>query len=433
MVRSGDGEIVSDDWVEIELEDDSGRSRARGRRTAHAAPAPHEWTSPDRAPSAARPGRVVLGLVAGAGAVAGSILTLLVSGTSGDDEPISGASTTLVDTTVPETTAPGPTLPEITAPRPTTTIAPIRLSRELGGPVLPTPTGTRLVGLSSSGDLVLLDLDSGHLDEIDVPGVRSGFASFVVPGSDRMLVGSWDTMSAYIVSIAGDSTRAPVMFSNGAQVLPGDRPDTAWVQRFDQQMPYSSVLQLVSFDGDVVAGPIDIAGGWTNWGDQRGGVIVEAPGGSYAVNAGGAQRLTPGRVLAVGVNHVLVKECDDALHCTTAMIERDTDTRSELPPGVLDGERGLVAAAPSIAPDGRAIVVVDAGVANPIRRYVDLVTGTSVEMGILGGESVGWTPDGRYVLALSGSGLAVIDRTTATVIEPAGRLPNLSYFTLVAV
>jgi hypothetical protein len=298
--------------------------------------------------------------------------------------------------------------------------------------VLPTPTGTRLVGLSSAGELVLLDLDSGHLDEIDVPGVRSGFASFVVPGAERMLVGSWDTMSAYIVSVGGDSARAPVMFSNGAQVLPGDRPDTAWVQRFDQQLPYSSVLQLVSFDGEIVAGPIDIAGGWTNWGDQRGGVIVEAPGGSYSVNAGGAQRLTPGRVLAVGVNHVLVKECDDSLHCTMALIERDTGIRSELPPELVDGDSVLGGVSPSIAPDGRAIVVVDAGVASPMRRYVDLATGASVEMGVLGGESVGWTPDGRYVLALSGEGLVVVDRTTASLVEPAGRLPHLSYFTLVA-
>jgi hypothetical protein len=423
------------DWVEIELEDDSGRSRRRTTRWS--APSPEAPDEPrERPPRPPLPSRAALGVVAIAGLLAGSALTWALA-RPGEDGAAAGKPATTETTTpsvsptsAPTTTAPGDTLPDVARPRPTTTTTPTRTMWLLDRPVLPQPTGLRLVGLSPDGDLVRVDLDGGLVDETEVPGVRSG-GGFLVPGNGRTLIGSWDNTGTYLVTDEGAWARAPAGFSNGAPILPGDRPDTAWVQRYDQRPPYGAALELMSFEGDVVAGPIDIAGGWTNWGDQRGSVLVEAPGGTYAVSAAGALRLTTGRVLAAGMNHLLVKECDESLQCTVALVERDTGARSALPPELSLGDGSFLPGTPSIAPDGNGIVVFGQRGAIFGLEYVDLLTHASVRLGDPGGMAVGWTADGRYLLALSGVRLSAVDRATVTEIELDERFPSLATFTLV--
>jgi hypothetical protein len=426
---------VVTDWVEIELEDDSGRSRRRTARSTAAADSPDEQR--ERPPRPPPPSRAVLGLVATAGLLAGSALTWALARSGEDGATARDPATTTATTTpsvtptgAPATTVPSETLPEVQRPRATTTTAPTRTMSLLDRPVLPKPSGLRLVGLSPDGDLVRVDLDAGLVDETEVPGVRSG-GGFLVPGNGRTLIGSWDNTGTYLVTHDGAWSQASAGFSNGAPILPGDRPDTAWVQRYDQRPPYGAALELMSFEGDLVAGPIDIAGGWTNWGDQRGGVLVEAPGGTYAVSATGALRLTTGRVLASGVNHLLVKECDDALVCTVALVERDSGARRPLPPELALGDGSFLPGTPSIAPDGNGIVVFGARGAIFGLEYVDLVTHASVQLGDPGGGAVGWTADGGYVLALSGVRLSVVDRATVTEIEIDERFPSLATFTLV--
>jgi hypothetical protein len=383
------------------------------------------------------PGRGVVALVAGAGALVGSLVTVLVSGT-GDDPGRSGGATTLAtppttsaSVTVDVTARRGSILPEATFVA-TSVAAPVRTTTALGTQVLPVPTLSRIVGLSLDGHLVSIVLDTGRIDVTDVPTMRSGYAGFVVPGSGRTLVGSWQERRAYVVSDDGVLTEAPAVFATSGPIAPSDGRDSAWVVTVGED-PRASGVELISFDGDSLAGPFDLAGGWASWSDQRGGVLFSAPGGTYSVNSSGARRLTTGQVLAVGANHVVAKECNDLLVCSFWLIERDTDVRSQLSADLRLDESLFLPESPTIAPDGRAMVVFGERGTTFGLQYVRLDTGVTVVLGSHrpSTAAVAWTPDGHYVLTLAEWRLTALDRTTNAVVEIDDRVPRLSTFTLV--
>ena len=65
-----------------------------------------------------------------------------------------------------------------------------------------------------------------------------------------------------------------------------------------------------------------------------GDALVTAPGGVYAVDAGGnATRINPGTLIATGERHWAVEECDEALRCAYSVVEWATGT---VTPGSLD-------------------------------------------------------------------------------------------------
>jgi hypothetical protein len=383
------------------------------------------------------PSRGIVALVAGAGALVGSLVTVLVAGT-GDEPSGTGAATTVatlpatsLTVTVEPTARHGSVLPEATFVA-TSVAPPVRTTTQLGTGVLPVPTLSRVVGLSLDGHLVSIVLDTGQIDVTDVPTIRSGYAGFVVPGSGRTLVGSWQERRAYVVSDEGVPTDAPAVFATSGPIAPSDARDSAWVVSVGED-PQTSGVELISFDGESLAGPFDLAGGWASWSDQRGGVLFTAPGGTYSVSSSGVRRLTSGQVLAVGANHVVAKECDDRLVCSLWLIERDTDVRSELPADLLLGENVFLPESPTIAPDGRAIVVFGERGSTFGLQYVRLDTGETILLGSHrpSTAAVAWTPDGHYVLTLSEWRLAALDRTTNAIVEIDERLPRLSTFTLV--
>jgi hypothetical protein len=64
--------------------------------------------------------------------------------------------------------------------------------------------------------------------------------------------------------------------------------------------------------------------------DPRGGIVVDAPGGSYLVTPEGATRLSPGTVVAAGRHWLLVEECDGNLECGHFMVDRATGARRRI-------------------------------------------------------------------------------------------------------
>ena len=109
-----------------------------------------------------------------------------------EESPDSSPAELSVDTTRPRAV-------DDAAARPTTTTGPPMVVEELGGPMLPTPTGIQLVGLTSQGDLLDIDLDTGQMTTTDIPGGAAGGMATILAGENWTYVQRWDVNVSFVV------------------------------------------------------------------------------------------------------------------------------------------------------------------------------------------------------------------------------------------
>ena len=209
------------EWIEIELDEEPARQRRVALEPAVPKPPRHP-------PRLGGRNRRLVGIGAGVAVVigigwavsqaGGDVPTSAPSSTL-DDESTNSAEQRAVDTTQP--------VPSTTRPRTTTTTGPPLVVEELGGPLLPAPTGIALVGFTTDGDLLDIDLDTGQMTTTDLPG-GSGSAATIVAGADWTYVQPWDGNWSFMVprgQAPVDSTSNALSF--GA-VFRGPDPNTMW-------------------------------------------------------------------------------------------------------------------------------------------------------------------------------------------------------------
>ena len=151
-----------------------------------------------------------------------------------------------------------------------------------------------------------------------------------------------------------------------------------------------------------------------------GDLLVFEAGGTYAVAEGGARRLSPGIVAASGRNHIVARECDDALRCGYVRIDHVTGERQPLGADLDDLPAFFTGG--SVSPDGRTVLYADYGGQQPVPRLVDLESGVTVDAGPpmlvprFDTWSVDpWSSDGSGVFVRTGSSLAFVTRDGATI------------------
>jgi Tol biopolymer transport system component len=147
-----------------------------------------------------------------------------------------------------------------------------------------------------------------------------------------------------------------------------------------------------------------------------GDALVTAPGGVYAVDAGGnATRISPGTLIATGERHWAIEECDETLRCAYSIVEWATGT---VTPGSLDpvARFGFVDPATHISPDGRSIAYRADTDGSGRRRILDVASGTSIEAGRINQVVYpdAWATDSSG-LFFTDRFLQFVDRATATV------------------
>ena len=152
----------------------------------------------------------------------------------------------------------------------------------------------------------------------------------------------------------------------------------------------------------------------------NGDLLVFEAGGSYAVDSGEARRLSPGMVAATGRNHVVARECDDALRCGYVRIDHTTGERLPLQLD-LDVFAALFNGG-SVSPDGLTMFYVDYDDAQPLPRLANLGSGATVDLSPANldtefqtGSSDPWSTDGSGVFVRAGSSLAFVTRDGATI------------------
>ena len=420
------------EWIEIELDEEPTRQRRVALEPTEPKP---PRNSPRRKPGLGGGNRRRVGIGVGV-AVAAAIVWAAAQSGGGDLSTSTPPSTqeesseSSPEQLAVETTQPRPST---TRPRVTTTTGPPLVVEQFGGPMLPTASGLQLVGLTRQGDLLDIDLDTGEMTTTDVPGGSSGAPATIVASENWTYVQRWDVSSFFIVPRGeppADLTSRPNMF-NG--VFRGPEPDTLWELQNDPMTGRVEGMNLVNLEGQELGRTIDLQGWWPMQSDLTGGVVVQAGGGVYVVSEVGARRVADGELAGVGVNHFLVRDCDEALVCGLFVVDRQSGERRQVPVILVDGLTqywgwtGTDSA--SVSPDGTVAILfgldgdgqdasllgTDTGVYRPLTRATDMF-------------SVAWSDDSRYVVYTDSSALEVYDRDTGEEVSFADAVPAMVNF-----
>jgi hypothetical protein len=399
------------EWIEIELVEEP----ARQRRVAPEPAVPKQPHAPSARDGRNRRRAGVAAAVAVAVGIGWAVTRSGgdVSTSAPPTTPEEAAATTAQDVAADTTQA----VPPTTRQRVTTTTAPAVVVEELGGPLVANPTGLSLVALTARGDLLELDVDTGQMTTTQIPGSNSGGGATIVAGGDWAMVQPWNANSSFVVPQGAtpvDITSSNPFFGG---VFRGPDPDTLWMTESNRFTGAVERLNLVGLDGEPLGRSIDLRGWWPSQSDLAGGVVVQAGGGIYVVSEAGARRVADGELVGAGLNHFLVRACDEALACGLFLIDRATGERRQVPVIQVDGLAqyygwtGTDSA--SISPDGSAAILFGLDGDGQVASL--LGTGTGVYRSLTrmtDSFSVAWSADSRYVVYTDSQTLKVYDITT---------------------
>ena len=274
------------EWIEIELVEEPTRQRRVAAEPT--APKPPRQPSPlggrNRRRAAIGAGVALAVGIVWAVAQSGGDLETSAPPSTLDESADSSPAELSVDTTRPA--------PSTTRPRTTTTTRPPMVVEELGGPMLPTPTGIQLVGLTAQGDLLDIDLDTGEMTTTDIPGGAAGGMATILAGENWTFVQRWDVNVSFVVPRGEPPVdiAPPPELAGGA--YRGPEPDTVWVPEYEPSTGAIQGLNLFRLDGEPLGRSIDMHGWYPMQSDLAGGVVVQAGGGVYSVSEAGARRVS---------------------------------------------------------------------------------------------------------------------------------------------
>lgn len=207
--------------------------------------------------------------------------------------------------------------------------------------------------------------------------------------------------------------------------VPGP-PGTMWATRTVDGKP---VTTLTDFTGHRVnQSPRPAAyrdGGWT-FTDGAGGLLLQAPGGTYRLTSNKPRRVTTGRVIATGPNHMLAVECDTRLVCSRVLLDRIGHRRH------ISATASDDSAAGTISRTGRYAALAESGATGIVGwdrvTIIDLDTATTISSfdpkNVQQDEhSLIWLPDNR-LLGLRNGHIYLFDPSTKRFTTPNLRLPR---------
>ncbi|MET0908333.1 MAG: hypothetical protein ABWZ99_02600, partial [Ilumatobacteraceae bacterium] len=287
---------------------------------------------------------IALGVV-GVVLVAAVGAALARGGDSTDDAaggPSAGDATEVSDSTeaAPSTTErarPIPAAPDRPATSPDETSAPLPepapewvttqvvLDPRLQAMTVP----TELVVMNGEGNIRLLEIPTGVMRSIDTDIGRTSLA--MVVGDRAIAVSSYDDGALAIVDPDGTVSEVELLGGAGQMLArPGTNDFLVAPNNWSGSEPPPNLV--VAADGsatEVDGGPMAEYDIWSiRHIPATGEAVVEDSGGAYALDAAGAvRRITAGDLVAVGQNHLVVRECNEALVCIHFRIDAITGDR----------------------------------------------------------------------------------------------------------
>jgi hypothetical protein len=299
-------------------------------------------------------------------------------------------------------------------------LPPVAVTTELPGDgVLLEEARELTVVAADDAGLQLLDLGTGDLERIEVrrPGRASLSDTLFTVGGDLIVDADNDVVA---VPRTG---RRPSRVAAGHRAIRTLDDDAVWV--FDNFTPYvSGTASRVTLDGRIEA-QVELPAVAEPLVGTADGLLVGAPGAITYVSGDGHRRLVArGMTVATDGTRLAWLQCEDDLSCvvTIGTVEDPEQVRTALDPAVLPaGFFGLPIG--TFSPDGRWLAL-------PLyrsrgRRGVEGVTvsvigtQTGTERVQLEGSSLtpfdtplAWSPDGRWLVYVSGADVRLWDATT---------------------
>ncbi len=297
--------------------------------------------------------------------------------------------------------------------------------------------GVEVVALTSRGEAVRIDTATGAIVSVDVAGAQFGPPT-VFAGDGWILVPSSDGVRGSTV-LFDDGTRSSIDTGFAWTLLTTGEGDTFWRGDVSPGGALPDRLVEMAIDGSRTGSEIDLRGFIPRMLDPLGGVVVDAPGGSYVLTAESATRLTSGRALAVGRQRQLVHECDELLDCGYFVVERATGERraltldpelEELPTFELTAGREFQS--PWNGPEDAVLILGRSPAGSGTQSYwlLDLVDGGYTEIGETGDVPTARWSDDQSLFWLDRGRLRWFDRATGESVLFSEELGNLNAFTL---
>ena len=313
-----------------------------------------------------------------------------------------------------------PTAPASSSPLPSDarspTLQPDVVVDSVPGPLLP---GQRLdvFGVGPTA-VVRVEVATGRVTQTRLPSQSGGGLSFV-PVRGGALIHHDDNGTTYLVPDGRGVQEAPLALDGAGPLLPGPDLDHVWVLDISTA---PVTLTLVGIDGRRTRTSLRLPAAITPNAspDGAGFPLVTGISGAYRVGPRGLVRVTTGNVLAAGPGGWLVVDCDDRARCGAAQVDRSGHRR--VVSGTLAGDDfgPLGFAAGALAPDGTTAALWTGDLSNHLQVVLlDLGTGRrrptdlTLDANGLQGQALAWTPDGRWLFSVDGSGrIVVVDPVT---------------------
>lgn len=321
-----------------------------------------------------------------------------------------------------------PAAPRTTRPRPSTTTVPLLqevspipgLDPALAG--LPYEIVTGDVG----GNLRYLDLATSTLTTVHS---RRGIDTFYV-GDGWVILPNGAPRANVIYD--GDPEPVQVPFYAWS-VMHATGSETLWQPDASLEATQMGTMIEIDETGTPTGREVDLPRYPTSV-DADGTFVVDGPGGVYLVSDRGIARLTAGEIVALGPTIALVHECDPALVCEYATIDRATGARHALPalsvPNLrIDPVAWWTYTDEAVSPDGELAMVFatvapehgSSEVTESELVVVDLDSGEMTAMPDIHPQpwmsGVSWTADSRFAFFMSDGEVLAWSRETGEVLR----------------
>ena len=320
------------------------------------------------------------------------------------------------------------TTPVTTTPAFVTPTSPVSVY-SVGHPLLGVTARWDLFGLGN-GVVVRVQPALGRVTVTALPGGGGGAAESLLALPGRVVVRPVNSGRSYSVTDGASavplSGRLMAPLSHAGAVLPGPVLGQEWVQTSPADED-ATVMTLIGTDGRSVGGPVHVPGDGYLSGDGGGHLIYTTRVNNvyYATAPGRWRVTTTGQLLAIGADRVVTVEHGRPGYRTVV---------TEVPSGsrLVFAAHGFVAdpVLGPVSPDGRTAAVLSGSFHATRVVLVDLRTGVERNPSVAAsddGSSLAWSPDGRWLLAVTAAGRVVaIDARTATVHSLGVTLPPLT-------
>jgi hypothetical protein len=306
----------------------------------------------------------------------------------------------------------------------------------IGHPLLGVTAGWELFARGPT-DVVAIQMARGQITETHVPALQSGNpeVSFVV-GAHEALVRSPDNVPGYLIPDGRPAQLLTGPFANGGQVIPGPKPDQAWVMSGTSSQPTATLVTLAGAPaGKTISFNTNYEVPATAEPDGHGYLLVVAkpPNLIYDLGPTFSHQIAD-QILAVGPTRFLALACHSQ-RCRYAVINPSTGSPRVLPGVPSNGVRDLLNWPPPgvVSPDGSTAAVLERNRHGQITvQLLNLRSGALTTLNVaidpsMPNGTLVWSPDSKWLFIAGTYGrLLAWNVRTMRVHDLGVQLPDIT-------